>query len=42
MSPIHMNRSEANIIFKSLVKRSCPVFLKKPAESEVDLHFEFT
>jgi hypothetical protein len=42
MSPIHMNHLEENIIFKSLVKISCPVFLNKPAESEFDLHFEFT
>jgi hypothetical protein len=42
MTPIHMNRLEENIIFKSLVKSSCIVFLKKPAESEVDLNSEFT
>jgi len=42
MSPIRMNHLEENIIFKSLLKISCPVFLNKLAESEFDLHFEFT
>ena len=41
MSPIHMNHLEEYVIFKSLVKISCPVFLNKPAESEVGLHSEF-
>jgi hypothetical protein len=42
MLSFHMDHLEESMIYKSLVKISCSVYLNMSAESEVGLCFEFS